>query len=195
MSQSSSREAEIAAMDKRRYHHGSVRQDLVAAALEALRTKPADTISLRSLSRSIGVSATATYRHYQSKSDFMRELSATGRKMLVQHVERHKNGLANLGKAYLEFAIANPNLFGLMCEIAALAGQENGAELCQNADACRSGNGGQVWAGVGVIGIEAWALAYGLARLVLEGRLDVAAAECVLEKYAQRETQDVPVAS
>lgn len=36
-------------MDKRRYHHGSVRQDLVAAALEALRTKPADTISLRSL--------------------------------------------------------------------------------------------------------------------------------------------------
>ena len=175
-------------MSKSQYHHGSVRQDLVAAALEALKTEPYDAISLRKISRSIGISATAAYRHFESKSDLMCELAATGRAMLAQHLAQRSDRLAHLGKAYLGFATGNPNLFGLMCQSAAPFSSGKSDAISRQCMQLVPGNPGDPATATLVVGFEAWALAHGLARLVLEGQIDIAAAEKVLDGYAERNT-------
>ncbi|MDC0678471.1 TetR/AcrR family transcriptional regulator [Sorangium atrum] len=53
---------------KAAYHHGDLRNALVETATELVRTSGAEGFSLRDAARTLGVSANATYRHFDSKS-------------------------------------------------------------------------------------------------------------------------------
>ena len=66
----------------RTYHHGDLRQALIEAACEHLRTSGADTLSLRALARTIGVSQTAPYRHFESKSALFAAIAYYGFELL-----------------------------------------------------------------------------------------------------------------
>ncbi len=46
------------------YHHGDLRQALVAAGLDALAESGSEQLGLRDLARRVGVSPAAPYRHY-----------------------------------------------------------------------------------------------------------------------------------
>ncbi len=59
-----------------RYHHGALRQALVAAALEILEQEGLGALGLRAVARRVGVSQTAPYRHFADKAAL---LAATAR--------------------------------------------------------------------------------------------------------------------
>lgn len=111
-------------LQNKTYHHGNLREALLDAALEQLRENGTDTLSLRALARSVGVSQTAPYRHFADKSDLLAALAASGhRRMLAKLDALESNAQDSLGPehqiyrfahCYVEFAANNPELFKLM---------------------------------------------------------------------------------
>ncbi|HEV2796023.1 MAG TPA: helix-turn-helix domain-containing protein, partial [Nocardioides sp.] len=49
------------------YHHGNLRDALVAAAVEAVREGGPEALSLRELARRVGGSHAAAYRHFADR--------------------------------------------------------------------------------------------------------------------------------
>jgi AcrR family transcriptional regulator len=54
----------------RSYHHGNLRAELLATAIEQLRDSGVEDLSLRALARAVGVSQTAPYRHFADKGRY-----------------------------------------------------------------------------------------------------------------------------
>ncbi len=59
----------------RPYHHGNLREALLHAAEKALEARGAQNISLRELSRDVGVSHTSPRRHFANKQALMDALA------------------------------------------------------------------------------------------------------------------------
>lgn len=106
----------------RRYHHGDLREALLAAALDSIAAQGTEKLSLRALAREAGVSPTAPYRHFPSKTcllaalitrgfDRMREALETGRDGAAATAEQR---LQAVGLAYIRFALDNPTCYHLM---------------------------------------------------------------------------------
>lgn len=104
------------------YHHGNLRQELLAAARRDLRKKGKENLSLRALAREIGVSQTAPYRHFADKPALLAALAAQGfteltdctRQALQAAGDNPEAMLNGAGRAYVSFARKNPELFKLM---------------------------------------------------------------------------------
>ncbi len=103
------------------YHHGNLKQALLETALEHLRLYGPDKISLRALARDVGVSQTAPYRHFEDKTALLAALAAEGFRRLNKAsglVINSENSAAKTlqmsGKAYIHFALDNPELYRLM---------------------------------------------------------------------------------
>ncbi len=164
----------------RGYHHGDLRQALVAAGLAALETTDIADLSLRGLARQAGVSATAVYRHFPDKRALLTALAGEGLAQLgrfQQHAaaQAEADAFAATGRAYVRFAIAHPALFRLVFTHGAatgLNGPECGlaAEMLEDSAARKSG--GDPLA-TRRIAVQAWALVHGLAMLMLDGQLPV----------------------
>ena len=169
-------------MGKSRYHHGNVREHLVQAALEALTTLPPEALSLRGLARSIGVSATATYRHFPGKSDLLHELAMIGCTMLSIQLAQSGGRLSDLGKSYIGFAVNHPNLFSLM-HCAGFPAR-NGMGDCAAQVRLVTKADDESDPADDRPALAAWALARGLAALTLAGQLSIADAEAILCSYA-----------
>ncbi|MCW1428269.1 TetR/AcrR family transcriptional regulator [Novosphingobium sp. JCM 18896] len=164
----------------RTYHHGDLRSALVEAGLKALETADPNELSLRQLAREVGVSATAVYRHFPDKHALLSALAETGLAKLFEEQSLAAAaagggplGFAATGRAYVRFAIAHPGLFRLIFSHAELAG---GAELGNNpagrllranSEALSGGDA----AAAREIQVRAWAIAHGLAMLILDGHL------------------------
>jgi AcrR family transcriptional regulator len=111
-------------MRDRPYHHGDLHQALVSAGLAAAGEGGPDAIALRDLAKAVGVSPTAAYRHFPSLEHLVaavaqraRERLATAMRDAMDSVvatdpaERAWRRLRASGRAYVEFATAEPNLF------------------------------------------------------------------------------------
>jgi AcrR family transcriptional regulator len=111
---------------KQAYHHGALRETLLAAALRSLEEDGLEALSLRALAQGAGVSKTAPYRHFADRQALLVALAAEGFRMFADALE---TGLAeaqppgahhpaeptrSLSRAYLDFARANPTLYRLM---------------------------------------------------------------------------------
>jgi AcrR family transcriptional regulator len=110
------------------YHHGDLRNALVASAVRLIETSGTSSFSLREAARDVGVSANAAYRHFDDKSALMTAVAAFGfRQLATQMVaamataaaHRAKEpasvaGFKAVGRAYVEFAVAHPELFRVM---------------------------------------------------------------------------------
>jgi AcrR family transcriptional regulator len=110
------------------YHHGDLRNALVASAVRLIKTSGTSSFSLREAAREVGVSANAAYRHFDDKSALMTAVAAFGfRQLATQMVtamaraaaRRPKEpasvaGFKAVGRAYVEFAVAHPELFRVM---------------------------------------------------------------------------------
>ena len=64
------------------YHHGNLRDALLAAGLAALEGAEGKAPSLRELARVVGVSATAVYRHFPDKQALDAALARAGLDLL-----------------------------------------------------------------------------------------------------------------
>ncbi len=104
---------------KKPYHHGALREALLAQAFQDLETAGLEGLSLRGLAGSAGVSKTAPYRHFADKRDLLVSLAADGFRMLAETLEavrpeQNPSGIRALFRAYVEFARARPALYRLM---------------------------------------------------------------------------------
>ncbi len=69
---------------KEGYHHKDLKASLVAAAREHLEESGVESLSLREVSRRLGVSHAASYRHFKDKAALLAEVAIVG------FVEIHK---------------------------------------------------------------------------------------------------------
>ena len=106
------------------YHHGSLDQALVEAGMEAVRDVGVSKLSLRELARAIGVSSSATYRHFPSREYFEMRVSQRCREALALAMNEASSRIVGnntkrrsverfeaIGRAYVQFAVSNPTLF------------------------------------------------------------------------------------
>jgi len=174
---------------QRPYHHGDLRQALLQAAVDLLRTGGTEALSLRAVARAAGVSQTAPYRHFADRralvagvaqAAFARMGAAIGRA-----VGRGKPGLPALRRglaAYVRFAEMNPAEYRVMFG-PDLAGLDDLPELHRAAVSVfgilRDGiaglqQGGALGAGdPGTMAITVWATLHGLVMLSLDGQTAV----------------------
>jgi AcrR family transcriptional regulator len=108
----------------RRFHHGDLRRALIEAALAA---PDIESLSLRQLATTVGVSAPAVYRHFESREVLLNTLADIGFRRLENYFAKAfdparpamdaveaRARLMRLGVAYLDFADAEPALWRLM---------------------------------------------------------------------------------
>ena len=110
------------------YHHGDLRNALVLTAVRLIEDDGLGEFSLRSTARQVGVSANAAYRHFSDKSDLLAAVAQHGYAQLGQRMRRAisatrtgstpaelaVNRFKATGRAYVDFALAHPELFEVM---------------------------------------------------------------------------------
>lgn len=106
---------------KAAYHHGNLREELVAQGLLILETEGPSALTTREIARRLGVTQTAPLHHFQTKTALLAAMAAQGFRQLFDHRvaalvgkrEPEERLLAVL-MAYVEFALAHPALYQLM---------------------------------------------------------------------------------
>lgn len=164
------------------YHHGDLRVALIATGLKKLEEGSAESLSLREIAREIGVSATAIYRHFPDKDSLLSALAAEGMAQLAREQKAAgkaggKEGFAEMGRAYVRFAMNNPALFRLVfSSLPATAGpncanpeDSPGWLLRQSITELAGPKASEAQRKAGVL--RAWALVHGLAMLILSGQI------------------------
>ncbi len=110
-------------LQKRKYHHGNLRQALLSAASHTLEQEGLDSLSLRGLAKQAGVSPTAVYSHFSDKTALMLEIKTEGIKRLTTHLQDALTGLVDstpeervycIGRSYIQFALDNQFLFDII---------------------------------------------------------------------------------
>src|SRR5580692_5786912 len=108
----------------RPYHHGNLRQELLRAAEAALEARGVQQLSLRELSRELGVSHASPQRHFATKQDLINALAIMGFERLDSVMARAAEArgqdfnvrLTKAALAYAGFALKHPALLALMFE-------------------------------------------------------------------------------
>ena len=110
------------------YHHGDLRNALVASAVRLIEASRPGAFSLREAAREVGVSANAAYRHFDDKSALITAVAADG---FARLAERMRRAMASAsagrgdepvsiarfkaaGGAYVGFAADHPEIFRVM---------------------------------------------------------------------------------
>jgi AcrR family transcriptional regulator len=163
------------------YHHGSLRDALIAAAEELLEEQGLDGVGLRAIARRVGVSHAAPYHHFRNAdallaavaSDGFRRLGDAMRGAATATAEGELERLRAVGVAYVLFAWDHPALYRLM--FGPLMGREEPTFLKEAGLRARRVLLEEL-AAVGVpaasqewVGGAAWALVHGHALLLLDG--------------------------
>jgi AcrR family transcriptional regulator len=103
------------------YHHGNLRDALIGAALELEPEHGPLGVSLREVSRKVGVTHAAAYHHFESKDSLVVAVSEKGFAALIGELDaelaRDADGFFSLigaGVAYVRFAMRSPSMFRFM---------------------------------------------------------------------------------
>jgi AcrR family transcriptional regulator len=163
------------------YHHGTLRQSLLEAALTILARDGEAGLSLRDLARAVGVSPAAPYRHFDGRVALLEALAVTGFQRFDARMKAVATGegdpLPAMGRAYVLFALENANLFHLMFSPQLRRDQRPGLSMAADMafatlrDAMAAGPEGRIAA------LGAWAKVHGLATLLLDGQIRLGAGE------------------
>lgn len=177
----------LVAVTRAGYHHGALREALLAATLELIEADGIGAVSLRRVARAAGVSPGAPYHHFPDRAALLTALSNEGfRRLAAGLTNAHaaastpKDALEAIIDAYMVFAKANPAYFRLMFRPelkqphdsddgdegeAAFAVLERTVNECLAAGAVRPVDGH-------VLAFAVWSCAHGYASLWLDGQFD-----------------------
>jgi AcrR family transcriptional regulator len=107
--------------DDSSYHHGDLHAALVNAAAVEIERGGYESLSLRELAESVGVSRTAPYRHFADRRALLAAVALDGFERLTAIYRRAmgsgnnpRDRLAAAGRGYLRFAAERPQMFRLM---------------------------------------------------------------------------------
>jgi AcrR family transcriptional regulator len=183
------------------YHHGDLRNALLAAALKLVAKHGVEAFSLREAARAVGVSAAAAYRHFEDRSALLKALAHEGLARLALKMEEAVSAapgapgspgragaeLTRIGAAYVEFAVAHPShfrvMFGPWCDLAEELAPEllphgrDPLQLLVDTLDGMVGAGAITAAARQGAEISAWSAVHGFASLLAEGALPLDAAE------------------
>lgn len=104
------------------YHHGDLRQTLIDSAVRRIDAHGTEGLSLRALARDAGVSATAPYRHFESRTALLAAIATQGFEELgaaMAHDPARLRSepllvLFDSGMAYVDYARCNSVKYHLM---------------------------------------------------------------------------------
>lgn len=169
------------------YHHGDLRRALLDATLKLIEERGPHGFTLRAAAREAGVTAGATYHHFEDKDallagvaeegfeDFQRVLGAAAKQPAASARERSRN----VGVAYVMFAVEKPTRFRTMVGFGVQSRMQHG-HLASTAMATYAAVRDVVVEGLRRTPDEAisasevlgwWSMAHGLAFLAIEGHL------------------------
>ncbi|MGN9844936.1 TetR/AcrR family transcriptional regulator [Nonomuraea sp. H19] len=111
------------------YHHGNLRSALIEAALDLARDKGVGALGLREVTRAVGVSPNAAYRHFADLRALVLTVALEARHRLAHAIldrldtitpgldvgPRSTERLRAFGLAYVEYAQATPGWYELAC--------------------------------------------------------------------------------
>ena len=115
-------EKQTAVHAKKRFHHGDLREALIAASRELLIEHGPDGFTLADACRRAGVTTAAPYKHFRDKQEILEEivlrgfaeLTAANAKAVAEVGPGTMAGITAMGISYLNFAVAQPAVFRLM---------------------------------------------------------------------------------
>lgn len=172
----------------RAYHHGALREALIAASEEIIAERGVAGFSLREAARRVGVSPAAPTHHFKDARGL---LTAIATRAFTELADALKVGEASGGKdpsarlramgiAYVRFALAQPARFDLMWRMALLDHEDEAFRAASLAafDVLAVAVTGRTPvrdAGKPTPSpslVAAWSLVHGFARLALDGAFD-----------------------
>ncbi len=173
----------------RGYHHGNLKEALVRAALELIAQKGPAGFTFAEAARWAGVSPAAPYRHFRDRDELLASVALRGFSRFEAALARAWDdgrpdvftALDRLGKAYLEFARAEPAYYSAMFEAGIPlaispelreAGERAFAVLRAAADKLCATTPAQTRPPALMVALHIWAMSHGIASLF--GRGDAA---------------------
>ncbi|WP_396642229.1 TetR/AcrR family transcriptional regulator [Microbacterium sp.] len=113
--------------EARTYHHGDLRHALVEEGLQRARAGGLDAVTMREVTRAVGVSPNAAYRHFADRRDLIRAVAAEAQLALARairaRIDAAPSGLSpadaaverlrRIGLAYIGFARSERGWFTL----------------------------------------------------------------------------------
>jgi AcrR family transcriptional regulator len=168
------------------YHHGNLRETLIEQGLDLLEKKQNTDFSMRELTRLIGVSANAVYRHFANKEELLTALAIHGfEKLLTEQahlvIEKQtiQQAFLGSGREYVNFAMTHPALFRLMYGRFAQEHQDDRLKALS-----RLAYQGMLFAvanalkldpkshNAQIIATKSWSVVHGLSHLMIDGQFD-----------------------
>jgi AcrR family transcriptional regulator len=155
------------------YHHGNLREAILAGSASVIARDGVETLSLRAVAADIGVSHTAFRRHFGSREGVLHALAVQGFLLLADQLKAAAGGLIEVGLTYVRFALAHPGHFAVMFRADLLdhddpelvAARE--ASLAPLHDSARSLG----LPDVAAARVASWSVLHGLAMLALDRNL------------------------
>jgi AcrR family transcriptional regulator len=110
--------------ERRGYHHGNLREALIAAALDLISEKGPGGFTFAEAARAAGVSPAAPYRHFRDRDALIADVAKRGFESFATALASAWDGgsptpraaFDRVGRAYLEFARNEPAYFSAMFE-------------------------------------------------------------------------------
>jgi AcrR family transcriptional regulator len=179
------------------YHHGALREALIATALELLDEGGREAVNVREAARRAGVSPGAPFRHFPDRDALLAaltsavgaEFSAFSEQAVARAGSNPLRQFRAMGLAYIRYAIAHPRRFQLLhagtcADPKALALFTRDAETV--ALIARAQREGLLQPGPPeAVHLAAQALTYGLARMIVDGHLPRDGAESLAESVLE----------
>ncbi len=162
------------------YHHGALREALLAAAEAILARDGVSGLTLRATAREAGVSHAAPGYHFEDLTGLLSELAAVGFHRLGdamrEAIDADDPASWSIGRAYVRFAAANPALFLLMFRLERLDASRPSlreARLSVFTLLGQARGGGSEAPTLDELAVMtgAWSLVHGFAMLLIDGRL------------------------
>jgi AcrR family transcriptional regulator len=110
--------------ERRGYHHGNLSEALVEAALDLIAEYGPAGFTFAEVTRAVGVSAAAPYRHFRDRDALMADIARKGFERFAAELTRAWDdgrpeplaAFKNVGQSYLEFARTQPAYYAAMFE-------------------------------------------------------------------------------
>jgi AcrR family transcriptional regulator len=171
---------------RRGYHHGNLREALIAAALDLIKQHGPAGFTFADAARWAGVSPAAPYRHFRDREALIADVARRGFERFAEHLDRAWDegrpepfaAFERLGRAYLAFARDEPAYYSAMFEAGLPLDEE--PQLRQAADRsfavlrrAAEALSGRAPQGrrppAAMMGFHIWAMSHGIASLFGRG--------------------------
>ena len=168
---------------RRGYHHGRLRDALLAAARHLIAERGPFGFTLAEAAKMAGVTPAAPYRHFPDRNAVLQELRREGFRLFHERLSAAWDGgrpdpmtaLGRMGEAYQNFARSEPGLYAAMFQSNLAtedAAEPDSLKLLEHAAAAVLVRLGASPVQAPALALQIWALSHGVATLALAGQLD-----------------------